>query len=197
MIVIFLHGPPAASKYNVGKALSALLGIPLFHNHLTLDLVKALFDFGTPGFVALREQVWRVAFEAAAATGQSFIFTFNPEQTVDPDLIGRLERIIEQGGGELHFVELRCTDLVVEDRLANESRAANGQQLHHAATRHDGGRAPTCGSVKYLCSGAAINAWLRQQGSYRQVLAPSELRNLRLGVLRIPTLARASASDTR
>jgi hypothetical protein len=78
MIVIFLHGPPAASKYNVGKALSALLGIPLFHNHLTLDLVKALFDFGTPGFVALREQVWRVAFEAAAATGQSFIFTFNP-----------------------------------------------------------------------------------------------------------------------
>jgi hypothetical protein len=98
MIVIFLHGPPAASKYNVGKALSALLGIPLFHNHLTLDLVKALFDFGTPGFVALREQVWRVAFEAAAATGQSFIFTFNPEQTVDPDLIGRLERIIEQGG---------------------------------------------------------------------------------------------------
>lgn len=127
MIVIFLHGPPAAGKHTVGEKLSALLNLPLFHNHLAVDLVKALFEFGTPGFVALRERVWLAAFEAAAAAGQSFIFTFNPEATVDPGLIGRLERIIAQGGGRLHFVELRCPDWVVQERIANESRAAFGK----------------------------------------------------------------------
>jgi hypothetical protein len=127
MIVMFLHGPPASGKHTVGKALSALLGVPLFHNHLTVDLALSLFEFGTPGFVELREQVWLAAFEAAAAAGQSFIFTFSPEATVDPGLIARLERVIVRHGGRIHFVELRCPEAIVEDRLANTSRAAFGK----------------------------------------------------------------------
>jgi AAA domain len=129
MIVIFLHGPPASGKYTVGKALSALLGVPLFHNHLAVDLARSLFEFGTPGFVKLREQVWLAAFEAAAATGQSFIFTFAPEATVDAELIARLESVIVRHGGRIHFIELRCSEATVQDRLANESRAAFGKLM--------------------------------------------------------------------
>src|SRR5258708_5181332 len=122
MVVIFLHGPPASGKYTVGKALSALLGMPLFHNHLAVDLARSLFEFGTTGFVKLREQVWLAAFEAAAAAGQSFIFTFAPESTVDAGLIERLERIIARHGGQIHFVELRCPEATIQERLGNESR---------------------------------------------------------------------------
>ena len=129
MIVIFLHGPPASGKYTVGKALSALLGMPLFHNHLAVDLARSLFEFGTTGFVKLREQVWLAAFEAAAAAGQSFIFTFAPEATVDAGLIARLERIVVRHGGRIHFVELRCPDATIRERLANESRAAFGKLM--------------------------------------------------------------------
>jgi hypothetical protein len=129
MIVIFLHGPPASGKYTVGMALSALLGVPLFHNHLAVDLARSLFEFGTPGFVKLREQVWLVAFEAAAAAGQSFIFTFAPEATVDAGLIARLDRVIVRHGGRIHFVELRCPEATVQSRLANESRAAFGKLM--------------------------------------------------------------------
>jgi hypothetical protein len=126
-MVIFLHGPPASGKYTVGGALSALLGVPLFHNHLAVDLALSLFKFGTPGFVALREQVWLAAFEAAAAAGQSFIFTFAPEATVDPGLIARLECVIVGRGDRIHYVELRCSEAVVQERLVNHSRAAFGK----------------------------------------------------------------------
>jgi hypothetical protein len=129
MIVILLHGPPASGKYTVGKALSALLGVPLFHNHLAVDLARSLFEFGAPGFVKLREQVWLAAFEAAAAAGQSFIFTFAPEATVDAGQIARLESVTVRHGGRIHFVELRCPQATVEDRLANESRAAFGKLM--------------------------------------------------------------------
>jgi hypothetical protein len=129
MIVIFLHGPPASGKYTVAKALSALFGVPLFHNHLAVDLARSLFEFGTPGFVKLREQVWLAAFEAAAAAGQSFIFTFAPEATVDAGLIARLESVIARHGGRIHFVELRCPEATVQERLANESRAAFGKLM--------------------------------------------------------------------
>jgi hypothetical protein len=127
MMVIFLHGPPASGKHTVGKALSALLGVPLFHNHLAVDLALSLFDFGTAGFVMLREQVWLAAFEAAAAAGRSFIFTFAPEATVDPQLIARLGRVVASYGGTLHFIELRCPDALIEQRLVNDSRAAFGK----------------------------------------------------------------------
>ncbi len=127
MQVIFLHGPPAAGKYTIGRELERRLGIPLFHNHLTVDLVGTLFEFGTPGFVALRERIWLAAFETAAAAGRSFIFTFAPEASVDPGTIGRLQDVTARHGGRLRFVELRCRDEVVEARLAHESREAFGK----------------------------------------------------------------------
>lgn len=127
MIVVFLHGPPAAGKHTIGTLLAQRLGLPLFHNHLAVDLAKSLFDFGTPGFIALREEIWIASFRAAVAADRSFVFTFNPEATVDPALIGRLQDVVEAAGGKVHYVELQCPESVVELRLADESRAAFGK----------------------------------------------------------------------
>lgn len=127
MKVIFLHGPPAAGKHTIGSKLSEQTGIPLFHNHLTVDLATSLFEFGTTGFVDLREKVWLAAFSTAAEVDQSFIFTFNPESTVDPDLIGRLESQIVQRGGEVIYIELLASDEAVLERIDNESRKQFGK----------------------------------------------------------------------
>ena len=129
MYVVFIHGPAAAGKLTIGSLLSKRTGLPLFHNHLAVDLAKTLFDFGTPPFVKLREEIWLSSFALAAEANQSFIFTFTPEATVNPELIRKLEQIIEDGNGSIHFIELKCSDFEIMKRLGNESRAKFGKLL--------------------------------------------------------------------
>ena len=47
MKLIFLHGLPGVGKLTVARQLAALTGFKLFHNHLTVDLVTSVFEFGS------------------------------------------------------------------------------------------------------------------------------------------------------
>jgi chloramphenicol 3-O-phosphotransferase len=123
MKLIFLHGPAAAGKLTVGRALQQMTGFRLFHNHLVVDTLLSVFQFGTPSFVRLREQIWLSVFEAAARDDISLIFTFAPESTVDPSFIKSAIATVEKAGGEICFVELRCPVEVLEQRMENPSRA--------------------------------------------------------------------------
>ena len=127
MDVLFVHGPPAAGKFTIGSLLSPMLDMPLFHNHLVVDVVSTLFEFGSPGFVELRERMWLAAFESAAREQRSFIFTFNPEATVDPELISKMEAVVGRYGGRVLFVQLLCSDQAVLDRLDDPERARFGK----------------------------------------------------------------------
>jgi chloramphenicol 3-O-phosphotransferase len=123
MLVVFIHGTVAAGKRTIGLALSEATGLPLFHNHLTVDLARTLFDLFSEPFVRLRADVWRASFAEAARAGRSFIFTFTPESSVDPALVPELVRIVEDAGGEVHFVELRCSREEIIRRLPNADRS--------------------------------------------------------------------------
>lgn len=123
MKLIFLHGPAAAGKLTVGRALQELTGFRLFHNHLVVDTLLAVFQFGSPSFVELRERTWLAVFGAAAEQKISTIFTFAPESTVNPAFIQRAADAVEQAGGEIHFVELTCPIDELERRLEEPSRA--------------------------------------------------------------------------
>lgn len=127
MHVIFLHGPPASGKHTIGVKLSELTELPLFHNHLAVDTATSLFAFGTPSFNRLRAIIWQAAFDEAAKANQSFIFTFNPESTVDPGLIADLCESIRSAGGTVHFVRLTCSRETMLARLGNASRTAFGK----------------------------------------------------------------------
>lgn len=124
MQVIFLHGPAAAGKLTIGKKLADQTGLPLFHNHLTVDLVLSLFEFGSPGFVELRERVWLDTFHVAATASRSFIFTFHPEATVTPEFVPKAQQVVEAANGSIEFVELLCAPETVRERLASADRAA-------------------------------------------------------------------------
>lgn len=127
MRVIFIHGPAAAGKYTIGSILSRRLGIPLFHNHLTVDLVGSLFEFGTPGFIELREEIWLRSFQQAAKADRSFIFTFHPEATVAENTVQRLQTCIEENGGQVQYIQLTCSDTEVLQRIGNKSRQEFGK----------------------------------------------------------------------
>ncbi len=128
MKLIFLYGRPAVGKVTVARELARLTGWRLFHNHLTVNLALALCDFGTPGFVALREQVWFAGFRRALADRLPvLIFTFNPENTVPQRFIDELCAEITAAGGEVIPVELTAPEAEIERRLGSESRRRDGK----------------------------------------------------------------------
>ena len=125
--LIFIHGPAASGKLTVARELAALTGLPLFHNHLVVDALLAVFPFGSPAFVELREAMWMDVFRSAAAEGRSLIFTFHPEASVAPDFPRRVAALVEAAGGEVDFVALDCAREVAEARIEAPSRQANGK----------------------------------------------------------------------
>lgn len=128
MRLIFLCGLPGVGKLTVARELARLTGHRVFHNHLTVDLVETLFEFGSAPFVELRETVWLAAFSTAArARLDGLIFTFAFDRTVRPAFIDETRRVVESGGGHVAFVELRCAPAELERRIAEPSRREFGK----------------------------------------------------------------------
>ena len=127
MWLLFLHGPPASGKLTIARELKTLTGFRLFHNHLAVDLLESVFEFGSPPFVDLREQLWLSVFRQAARTDVSLIFTFAPERTVRPEFPHAAESTVRSESGRVLFVALRCPESELERRLPESSRSAFGK----------------------------------------------------------------------
>ena len=127
MWLLFLHGPPGSGKLTVARELETLTGFRLFHNHLAVDLLQSVFEFGSPPFVELREQLWLSVFRQAARANISLIFTFASERTVRPEFPAEAESTIRSEGGRVLFAALRCAESELERRLSEPSRAAFGK----------------------------------------------------------------------
>ena len=128
MKLIFLHGKPGVGKLTVARELAALTGFKLFHNHLTVDLLTSVFEFGSKPFIELREQIWLDVFRRASEAGlDGLIFTFAFEKTVQAGFIENVRTTVTRAGGELFFVKLECAPEELEKRIANDSRVATGK----------------------------------------------------------------------
>ena len=126
--VVLLFGRPGAGKYTVGRALAEATGFRLLHNHAVVDLMTALFPFGSPPFIAMRERLWLDAVAAAlAAHLPGLILTFAPERTVSDDFLPALRERVRIGGGALRLVELRCAAAELERRISEPSRERFGK----------------------------------------------------------------------
>ena len=123
MKLIFIYGLPATGKLTVAMELAAMTGFRLFHNHLVVDLLLSVFDFGSPPFVELREDIWLSVFDQACRNQvPGLIFTFAPEATVRPDFIAKTLTTVSQAGGNVEFVELVCPVAELKRRIASPSR---------------------------------------------------------------------------
>lgn len=123
---VVIYGPPASGKLTVAKELATLTGMKLFHNHLTVNMVRSLFEFGSPEFT---RTLWKVRLDLisqAAASGISVIITLNSAHGEDSKFVQRLEQIetvIRSHGAEALFVHLEPSREVLHDRLTDPSRA--------------------------------------------------------------------------
>ena len=128
MNLIFLFGMPGVGKLTVARELSNLTGFKVFHNHLTVDLVTSLFEFGSSPFSELREKIWLETFsQALQANVLELIFTFAYDQTVSNNFPNKVRNLVEQNGGKVFFIELKCSPNELENRLAKPSRQAFGK----------------------------------------------------------------------
>ena len=123
MKLIFIYGLPASGKLTVAQELAALTGYRLFHNHLVVDCLLSVFEFGSAPFVRLREEIWLSVFDQACRNHlPALIFTFAPEPTVRPQFIDEALGVIRKSGGEVDFVELICPLAELKLRMENPSR---------------------------------------------------------------------------
>ena len=121
MKLFFLYGLPGTGKLTIARELAELTGIKLFHNHLTVDLLLSVFEFGSTPFVELRERIWLSVFEEAAAL-PAMIFTFNPENSVRQSFIQKTVEAIESRDGEVFFAEVVCDPSELERRMDTPER---------------------------------------------------------------------------
>jgi hypothetical protein len=134
MNLIFLYGPPATGKYTVGCELAALTGYRFFHNHLVVDTVLSVYDFGTPGFVELRETIWIEVFSRAAQDQlPGLIFTFNPENSVRQSFI---DWLFNKLPANVYSVQLTATENEIERRLSAPSRHEHKKLTDLTLYRH-------------------------------------------------------------
>src|SRR3954451_18514435 len=108
MKLLFIYGPPAAGKLTVSNEVAARTGFKVFHNHLTIDAIKPVFEFGTTSFGKLVSQIRVDTIAEAARENVDLIYTFCYAKPSDDSHIARVIDAVESNGGEICPVLLYC-----------------------------------------------------------------------------------------
>lgn len=127
MKLIIIYGAPAAGKLTIATDLARRTGFKVFHNHLSIDCVKPVFDFGTPPFGRLIETIRFATIAEAAREKVDLIHTFVYAFGEDDEHFARLIASAEDNGGEVHLVLLKCEPEELKARIGNESRVKIGK----------------------------------------------------------------------
>ncbi len=139
--LVYLYGPPAVGKLTVATELEALTGMRLFHNHLTLDAVRAVFDFASAPFTDVIRRFRLDVFETAARNHLDLIFTNNSVWGVPNGramfaaFAEEAGRRVEGAGGRVVFVQLTAPTEVLEERVTAASRRERGKLVNPARLR--------------------------------------------------------------
>ena len=127
MRLVFIYGPPASGKLTVAGELARLTGFKLFHNHVSIQFVTSLFEFGTKPANRLIDRYRREMLEEAAREGVDTIFTFVYGRPVDDEFVRDIVRRVKRFEGRVFFVRLYCDRKELGRRIARPERRALGK----------------------------------------------------------------------
>lgn len=123
--LVLIFGPPAVGKMAVGRELSRLTGIPLFHNHQSIEAVLPVFEFGSPPFNRLVGGFRDAVFTEVATSdlpGLIFTYVWTFGETGDLDFVRKVSGIFEAEGARTVFVELWAPTEIRLKRNRTEER---------------------------------------------------------------------------
>lgn len=143
MKLVFIYGPPGAGKLTVAKELQRVTSFRLFDNHVSIDCVASVFDFGTEPFGRLVGEIrLSVIEEAARQRVGGVLFTFVYAHPQDVPFVEKICGAVERHGGEVCLVQLTCDKNALERRVTDEARRRRGklstlELLREVAGRYD------------------------------------------------------------
>lgn len=127
MKLIFLYGSPAVGKLTVANKIAALTDFKVFHNHLSIDCIEPIFEFGSASFFKLINMIRFETVAEAARAGQNLIYTFCYAKDSDDAHVAEITKAVEENGGEISFVLLRADKTELEKRVLEDSRKKYGK----------------------------------------------------------------------
>ncbi|HJP96388.1 MAG TPA: AAA family ATPase [Candidatus Saccharimonadales bacterium] len=130
MKLLFLYGPPAAGKYTVGSELAERTGYKLFHNHMTVDISRALFGETQNNGArasALKDQLRLDVIRTAAEQNINLIFTLAYTRGASDQFVYDVVKTVTDNKGCVCFVQLHAPRQVLYSRIGNTSRHLLGK----------------------------------------------------------------------
>lgn len=134
MRMLFVFGPLAVGKMTVGREICRLTGYRLFHNHLSIEPLLGIFDFGTPSFNRLNLLIrHEIIAEAIAADLPGLVFTYAWafDEPGDAAAVERYIAPVVESGGQVDFIELYAA---ADVRLAREGTP---DRVDHKRSKRD------------------------------------------------------------
>ncbi|HEX9960096.1 MAG TPA: hypothetical protein VGB00_04150 [Pyrinomonadaceae bacterium] len=127
MKLVFIYGSPAVGKLTVANEIARQTDFKVFHNHLSIDCIEPIFEFGSPPFAKLINLIRLETVAEAARVGQNLIYTFCYAKDLDDAHVEKITRAVEENGGEICFVLLVADKTELEKRVLEESRRKYGK----------------------------------------------------------------------
>ncbi len=123
MKIIFIYGPPATGKLTVANELVKITNFKLFHNHLTVDLICSLFEWGGENYSKLNAKFRLEMFKAAAEENMDgLIFTYCYAYPEDDKFVKQVTKLMKKYNVEVCFVQLYCSKKELKKRVKGASR---------------------------------------------------------------------------
>ena len=122
MKLIFIYGIPAVGKLTVAEKLSDITGIPIFHNHLSRDLVGDIYGSDLMANYELVDSIRADVLTYCAKNNTDLIFTYVYGGSFDDVKVNRFTKCVKDNGGEVHFVELLADEEDLINRVDSKSR---------------------------------------------------------------------------
>lgn len=127
MKLVFIYGPPAVGKLTVANEVAKRTGFKVFHNHLSIDAIEPIFEFGSKSFFRLVEMIRVETVAEAARENVDIIYTFCYAKGLDESHVEKVSNAAKEHGAEIHFVLLTCSDEELKLRIVSEDRKNFGK----------------------------------------------------------------------
>ncbi len=123
MKLIVLYGPPGVGKLTIARVLAKKTAYKVFHNHLTIELLCSLFDWGSEPYNELVKKYRLELLEMAAKHGvKGVITTLVYGAEADAGEMRELLRRMKRRRVKVCFVKLECSQRELEHRIKYHAR---------------------------------------------------------------------------
>ena len=126
--LLIVIGPHAVGKMTVGQELARITELKLFHNHMSIELVRKLFKHSDKEWHELNKTIRQTVFELFAKgdfPGLIFTYMCDFDMQSEFDYLRSVTELFESNGSKCHVVEL-CADFDVRlERNKTENRLAH------------------------------------------------------------------------